>query len=532
MLRYWYTISFYYLTSIISMFTQTCSHCQSSFEITQWDMDFYTKVSPKFGEQRFQIPTPTLCPDCRQRRRMAFRNERALYRRICDANKQPIISIYSPDKPYKVYDQKIRRSDGRDPMSYGRDFDFSKSFRVNIQELLLCVPKKWLVSEYNENCTYTNICWYCKDCYLISASEKSEKCCYWNILQDSNNIVDGSFIYNSSHIYNSINCHHCFNSQYIVNCKQCSDCIECYNLIWCSFCYQCYDLQNQQYCINNIVYSKEEYMQKLWIINIQHDVSLLTNLMKKSSHTIYEWYNNEHISWKYINNSKDVYNSIDIEKGEKISHSQIIVEGVNLYDCTNVYIANEMSLEIMSALSSKFNLCSGFIYNCSHCLYSINLNDSQYCFWCDGLRNKSYCIFNKQYTKEEYEKTVAKIIAHMIETKERGEFFHPSLSPFWYNETVAQEYYPTQKWELSEFGYQRSDYQAPAPVAENIISADELPDIDTVWDDILQKAIRCEATGKLFRLQRMELEFYRKHNIPLPRRHPDQRHLDRIVLRK
>ena len=30
----------------------------------------------------------------------------------------------------------------------------------------------------------------------------------------------------------------------------------------------------------------------------------------------------------------------------------------------------------------------------------------------------------------------------MQDTGERGEFFHPSLSPFGYNETVAQEYYP------------------------------------------------------------------------------------------
>jgi len=33
----------------------------------------------------------------------------------------------------------------------------------------------------------------------------------------------------------------------------------------------------------------------------------------------------------------------------------------------------------------------------------------------------------------------------MQETGERGEFFHPSLSPFGYNETVAQEYFPLSK---------------------------------------------------------------------------------------
>ena len=74
-----------------------------------------------------------------------------------------------------------------------------------------------------------------------------------------------------------------------------------------------------------------------------------------------------------------------------------------------------------------------------HCRSCIN------CFACCGLSGQQYCIFNKQYTKEEYENIVAKIITHMQTTGERGEFFHPSLSPFGYNETVAQEYYPLQK---------------------------------------------------------------------------------------
>jgi hypothetical protein len=33
----------------------------------------------------------------------------------------------------------------------------------------------------------------------------------------------------------------------------------------------------------------------------------------------------------------------------------------------------------------------------------------------------------------------------MINTKERGEFFHPSLSPFGYNETVVMDYYPMER---------------------------------------------------------------------------------------
>ena len=143
--------------------TKTCSHCQSLFDITQGDREFYEKISPTFAGIKFQAPDPTLCPTCRQRRRLSFRNERNLYRRTCDASGKQIISMYSPDKPYKVYDQKIRRSDSRDPMSYGRDFDFTRSFTENLKELSLQVPRPSMYNFYAENSDYCNCTSYQKD---------------------------------------------------------------------------------------------------------------------------------------------------------------------------------------------------------------------------------------------------------------------------------------------------------------------------------------------------------------------------------
>lgn len=121
-------------------------------------MDFYNKISPTFAGQKFQIPAPTLSPDERQRRRLAFRNERHLYTRYCDASKKPIISIYSPDKPYKVYDQKIRWSDSWDALDYGRAFDFGKTFTEQFGELMREVPMAPLTNEFTkqENCGYIN----------------------------------------------------------------------------------------------------------------------------------------------------------------------------------------------------------------------------------------------------------------------------------------------------------------------------------------------------------------------------------------
>ena len=110
-------------------------------------------------------------------------------------------------------------------------------------------------------------------------------------------------------------------------------------------------------------------------------------------------------------------------------------------------------------------------------------------------------------------------------------FFPASLSPFGYNETVANEYFPLSKKEAWKKWFNWSDYEAPFPKVEKIIPAEKLPqNIEDIPDDILNWAIECEVTKKPFRIIKPELEFYRKHNLWIPKRHPDQRHLDRMNL--
>ncbi len=65
-----------------------------------------------------------------------------------------------------------------------------------------------------------------------------------------------------------------------------------------------------------------------------------------------------------------------------------------------------------------------------------------------------------------------------------------------------------------------------------LIPAPKLPDtIEWIPDDILNWAIECEVSGKPFRIIKQKLEFYRKHSLPIPKRHPDVRHLDRMKMR-
>ena len=90
-------------------------------------------------------------------------------------------------------------------------------------------------------------------------------------------------------------------------------------------------------------------------------------------------------------------------------------------------------------------------------------------------------------------------------------------------------YYPLAKDEALAKALTWDDYEAVQPPVSQKISATNLPDnIKDVTDEILNAAIECEVTHRLFKITPQELRFYRQQKIPLPRRHPDQRHLDRF----
>ena len=96
----------------------------------------------------------------------------------------------------------------------------------------------------------------------------------------------------------------------------------------------------------------------------------------------------------------------------------------------------------------------------------------------------------------------------------------------------TQEYSPLTKKEIEEKGWGWKDNIDEIPEVEKTIPADRLPDkTEDIPDDVLNWAIKCEATEMPFQIIKQELAHYRKHGIHVPRRSPNQRHQDRIALR-
>jgi hypothetical protein len=148
---------------------KTCAVSGKPFAIFQSDLEFYDKLSPVFNGVKYSIPAPTLCPEERERRRMAWRNEWKLYRRTCDASGKSIMAMYPDNCGYTVYDRKVWYSDQWDALDYGREYDFTKTFFENFELLNRAVPKKSLhIVDSMENCEYCNYGIFSKSCYLVN----------------------------------------------------------------------------------------------------------------------------------------------------------------------------------------------------------------------------------------------------------------------------------------------------------------------------------------------------------------------------
>ncbi len=395
-----------------------------------------------------------------------------------------------------------------------------------------------LIWANNENSDYINLTADSKNCYMLVESSNNEDCYHSYWLQQCKRCVDSCFSHWCEKSYEINNCFNCTNLQFSSNCQNCSNSILLKNCIACSNCFWCINLQNQNYCIFNKQYTKEEYQQFINKIENNKSESLIKyknkfdeldkQMIKKYTHV----YNTENSICDYMNNSQncvlcvDGYDAQDCKYGEHVWRN-----AKNIMDVSTVGRDAQWIYEsINNGISVYHDMFIAIWRDISNCIYCYSCFNSNNLFGCVWLRNKEYCIFNKQYTKTEYEKLVSQIISHMQSNWERWEFFPIQLSPFAYNESIAQEQYPLSQTKILENWYKYIDEQnSKIPSSVSTITIEEWKqDVESVNDDILQKIILCKQSWKPFRIIKQELDFYKNNNIPVPNKHPDIRHANRM----
>jgi hypothetical protein len=511
-----------------------CKRCQSDYVIHEDEQAFLEKLSFAIGETTIKLPLPLNCPDCRLGLRVCFRNERFLYKSKSAVDGKEIISTYhekSPNgTPYKLYDQEYWRSDKWDPMTYGRDFDFSRPFFEQFKELLSDSPRIALITLGNENSDFSTGTGYCKNCYLINSSEYCEDSYYGKLLQKCNNCVDNHYLYSSELCYSSFSCYNCYNCQYLFFSQNCQDCLFSSNLRNCNNCFLSTNLNRKEYHFMNQPLSKEEYKEKVQAYmgsfkNMEVLKEHMAEVMEKMERKYANIVNSENCSGDYIENSSNCLDCYDVNDSQDCRYVTVGVEVKDNYDCSNMYIKPELCYQTMGTIGVNTVAYCTYVFHSQNMLYSDYCFNSSNCFGCTGLTRKEYCILNKQYSKEEYEALVPKIIEHMKSTGEWGEFFPPDLSPFGYNETLANEYLPLTREEAEAKGFQWREKDE----RDYLPSSVTIPDhIDQVPEDITKEILACKDCSKNYRIIPQELRFYRKLKIPAPQTCHDCRYDERL----
>ena len=532
--------------------TETCQNCKSQFIIEPEDFQFYEKI---------KVPAPTFCPECRAIRRMTWRNERSLYKRKCAATGKEVISMFAPETPVVVYERDYWWSDNWDQLASGREYDFSKPFFVQFSELLKSAPLPNLAINNCPGSEYGNHNVDCKNCYLIYASIWNENVSYsrgaveckdsfdldtgMKIEQSSNDILSGSLY----RVHFSYDTDESLNSEFLQACKNVTNSLGCINL------------HNKSHHIFNKPYSKEEYE----IERKKYDLGSLRALQefkKKFREFILQHprrfafvVQSVDTTGDNIINAKNCKDSFDVfgevENARYVAHAKSLKDAYDGYGVGMGELIYEAVDTGLNLSRTKFNI---FTHTSHDAEYTYACHGSSYLFGCIGLRSKTHCILNKQYTKEEYEKLVPRIIKHMNEMPyisevrsgksevrkieyRYGEFFPTEISPFAYNETLAQEFFPISKVEVEAKGYRW--YETKGQNYGITTKTEDIPDhIKDASDNILKEIIECAHKGacnekctKAFRVINSELQFYRQMNIALPRLCPNCRHFERLAFR-
>lgn len=209
-----------------------CQNCKQEFLIDEQDKAFYEKM---------QVPAATFCYLCRAQRRFIWRNERFLYRTKSAFSGKEIFSMYPPESYVKVYENSAYFSDQWDPLTYGRDVDFSQPFFEQFFELLKVVPHPALsvISGTMVNSDYSNNAGHLKNCYLVFNADNDEDCMYSDVIHYSKDCVDALSVTKSEFCYQSFWIDHSSRIFFSSQCENSHDIYFSRNLRGCSNCFGC-----------------------------------------------------------------------------------------------------------------------------------------------------------------------------------------------------------------------------------------------------------------------------------------------------
>lgn len=498
--------------------TKSCQNCRKDFTLTPDDFSFFKMM---------EVDPPGLCPDCGLGRMMALRNERTLYKGICAKCSKSTLSLYAPGSPYIVYCHDCWWADSWDPGAYAMEYDQGRPLFDQVLELRAKVPREALIIVNSPGCDFGNNIRDSKNCYFCFLMSFGEDVYYSMWVVDAKNCIDNRRMLDGCQLVaHSINISRCYRSTYLQDSSDCNDCHFSFDLRGCNNCIFSYNLRNKSYCINNEQFSKEEYERRAKEIlngsytNLQQSLKKYEEVKQKALRRYAVTLRCTEVVGNYLNGCNECNWIFDGVNDEDCRYVASILNAKNvLYSYS---VGTQPSENHYGCCVMKGGMNNKFSFNLllsARCVLSDSLLNSSDCLGCVGLKNKQYCILNKQYSKEEYDRIYKQIAAK----GELRDFPPKEFSTFAYNETAANDYQPLSREQALKQGYRwQDDFQMTTD--RETIKPENIPDlIADIQDDFTKEVLACMKCRRNYRVTQQEIGYYRILKLPVPRECPQCR---------
>ena len=495
----------------------------------------------------FDLPLPTLSPQERCRRYLTFRNDQQFFWRRCSATGTKIHSIYPDEAPFPVVSLEYWKSPECDNLKHAVNYESSRLFIEQLQELWNKVPRP---AQTLEQSLDSRVCRNVKDVassFLLFNAAKVVSSFYSSFLFDSHSCCDCYFVFSSAECYECVHCFDCRRLRWAEFCSGCADSFFLSHCRNCRHCLFCTNLQGKEYHIFNRPVPKAEYEQTVrdWAFTARPKVESAKEQFDEflAAHPLpHIITDNPHANTgNYLQRCKNAYDSFECVDAENVVHCHALIGAKDCLDgygfgggmakCVQFVEVGDTAESLVNCIDCRDNV-SQLTY-CSNCERCSNL------FGCVGLTDKEYCVFNKQYTREEYSQLREEIVIRLKARGTWGKFFPPAFSGFAYNQSSAGLFMPMSKIPAKLVGFRWSDHDEYIRPSQLLAGREQSPEetfaeCPVRLEDVNTSNIRsdifiCEMSGRPFRLTKEELALYELLSVAPPARAFEQRLQERIT---
>lgn len=501
---------------------QTCKLLGTKWNMDEREIEWY---------HHFNVPPSGLAPLTRLKTLATyFTNYQWWWHKHPETGK-PLLSGQHPASGIKVLPDAEFFS--KDFTSAGIDIDLEKPFFEQFVKLVETVPMMATrnFEEPENSIALTSL--GDQNSYFVLACRSKNSFFGLNGF-DIEDCVLVVYAKNCSRSYNLLRSDRVHNSQVVRHSQDIMDSSFLFDCRNCSYCFGATNKRNKQFLWFNEQLTEAEWKKRRAEVDLG-DRRVFDEYFKQFR-TLLDgeavWPENfniqvENSTGEYLYKVNDCLECFSVQNdATRIHYGFIIPLGSEDIYCSGGMVNSSDLYFTCGGNNAKNCLFSCLVHHSQNMEYCYNCHNCENCFGCVGLNRKKYCIFNTQYSEEEYWSLVDKIKCTMMDRGEYGQYMPASIGGSYVWEGASVPFFMTTKEEADKIGIR--DYD-PNSMGANGTAVDpatarkpeQLPDLIDDLDpaEWVGKPIWDEEKQRAYAFLEPEIAIYKQLRIPAPKEH-------------